>query len=411
MIETKKIVLSNGLRVVLHCDKSTPLVAVNMLYNIGSKHEVPTQTGLAHLFEHLMFSGSENAKDYDTPIQNAGGENNAFTNSDMTNFYSIVPANNLDTLLWLESDRMANLKITQDSLQVQKSVVIEEFKETCLNEPYGDLWHHLSALSYEDHPYRWPTIGKIPAHIEQTKHSDVMEFYKNNYNPANAILCVAGNINYEDVILKVKKWFGEIKGTIPERAPIPQEKVQTQLKEIKHNAKVPNTALYFSFHTVGRNHPDYYATDLVSDILSHGRSSRFYTQLYKPNKYFQSIDAYITGTMDPGLLVIDSKLLDHTYIDKAKTSIWEQINKMLEEGIGENELQKVKNKAISAMAFSDISILNKTISIAYFELCGDADLINKQEDLYNEVQLEDVNRVAKEILKEQNCSILAYGPE
>ncbi len=411
MIETKKFILSNGLKVVLHCDKSTPLVAVNVLYNIGSKHEEPSKTGLAHLFEHLMFSGSKNAKDFDTPIQNAGGENNAFTNSDMTNFYSIVPANNLDILLWLESDRMSDLVITKESLEIQKSVVIEEFNETCLNEPYGDLWHHLSSLAYKKHHYQWPTIGKVPEHISQVKQDDVMEFYRNNYNPSNAILSIAGNIDYDLTIKKVKKWFGQIDGKAQEKKEIPQERKQLNLNEQRHVSKVPNTALIFSFHTVGRNHPDYFATDLVSDVLSHGRSSRFYTNLYKPNKYFQSIDAYITGTIDPGLLVIDSKLLQHEQLDQAKQSIWDEIDLLIGEGISENELQKVKNKAISNMAFSEMSVLNKAINLGYYELCGDVDLINKQVDLFNAVQLDDINRLAKETLQRENCSILVYGPE
>ncbi len=410
MIEIKKTVLSNGLTVLLHCDKSTPLVALNMLYNIGSKHEDPDHTGLAHLFEHLMFSGSRNADDFDTPIQNAGGENNAFTNADITNYYSIVPANNLDTLLWLESDRMSELVITEDSLETQKSVVVEEFNETCLNEPYGDLWHHLSALSYKQHHYNWPTIGKEPAHIAKTTHAQVMQFYKNYYNPSNAILSIAGNIDYTTTLEKVEKWFGQIPAQSLHKIDIPTEKKQNTLRSLDHVSKVPNTALFFSFHTVGRLDPDYYATDLVSDILSHGRSSRLYKNLYRQNKYFQSIDAYITGNMDPGLLVIDSKLLQNKLLEEAKESIWDQIHLLLNQGVSHEELQKVKNKAISSMAFSDMSVLNRAISLAYFEHCGDAEMINQQEEFYNSVSLDDIHRVAQEVLRKENCSILSYGP-
>jgi len=410
MIETRRTVLSNGLTVLLHCDKSTPLVAVNVLYKIGSKHENPEHTGLAHLFEHLMFSGSRNALDYDTPIQNAGGENNAFTNADITNYYSIVPAKNLDILLWLESDRMADLIISEESLEIQKSVVVEEFKETCLNEPYGDVWHHLSSLVYKQHPYQWPTIGKVPEHISNTKHGQVMEFYRNNYNPSNAILSIAGNIDYDATIAKVEKWFGQIERNKRSEINIPVETKQKQIQELHHNTPVPNTALYFSFHMVGRNHPDYYATDLVSDILSHGRSSRLYKNLYRKNKYFQSIDAYITGTMDPGLLVIDSKLLNNELLEEAKASIWDQIDQLLKKGVSEKELQKVKNKAISTIAFSDMSVLNKAINLGYYEHCGDVHLINQQEEFYNSVTLEDVNRLANTVLDRENCSILSYGP-
>jgi len=410
MIETKKSVLSNGLRLILHRDTSTPLVAVNVLYNIGSKHEDPEHTGLAHLFEHLMFSGSRNASDFDTPIQNAGGENNAFTNSDMTNYYSIVPADNLETLLWLESDRMTDLIITEESLEVQKNIVVEEFNETCLNEPYGDLWHHLSDLTFKQHHYKWPTIGKTPKHISNTTLADVMAFYKNNYNPSNAILSIAGNIDYDDTLRKVDKWFGALQGMNRTEKKIPKEEQQTQLKELKFHSNVPNTALYYSFHTVGRNHPDYFATDLVSDILSHGKSSRLYKNLYRQNKYFHSIDAYVTGTLDPGLLIIDSKLKSNELLKEAKASIWEQIDQLNNDGFTENELQKVKNKTLSTMAFSEMSIISKALNLCYYEHCGDFNLINKQEELYDNVRVEDIRRLAAEVLKRENCSILSYGP-
>jgi len=411
MIETKKYVLENGLRVILHSDKSTPLVALNILYDIGSKHEDPNQTGLAHLFEHLMFSGSRNAKDFDTPIQNAGGENNAFTNADMTNFYSIVPKNNLDILLWLESDRMSDLIISNDSLEIQKSVVVEEFNETCLNEPYGDLWHHLSALAYKRHHYKWPTIGKIPQHISDTKLKDVMHFYKKNYNPSNAILSIAGNIDYDLTIEKVRNWFGHIEGAVHGKELIPSEDKQRQLQELHHNSQVPNTALYFCFHMVGRQDPDYYATDLISDILSHGRSSRLYKNLYKQGKYFQSIDAYITGTLDPGLMIIDSKIQEHHNLEDAKQSIWSELDRFVDKGLSDEELQKVKNKAISTIAFSEMSVLNKAINLSFYELCGDRELINQQEQMYNSVRVEDIERIAEKILCRENCSILSYGPE
>jgi len=411
MIHCNKFSLDNGLRVVLHQDKSSPLVAVNLLYDVGSKDEDPEHTGFAHLFEHLMFSGSKHIPDFDTPIQMAGGENNAYTNADITNYYNIVPANNLETVLWLESDRMKDLAFNEKGLAIQKKVVLEEFNETCLNQPYGDVWHHISALSYQEHPYNWPTIGKVPEHIDQINMQEVRSFYNKFYAPSNAILVLAGNIEYADVIGLVHKWFGDIApGVKPERK-LKQEPKQTQQRYQVVGSDVSATALYMSYHMCARNHPDFYASDLLSDILSNGRSSRFFQKLYKKEKIFSYVDAYITAYLDPGLFVIDSKLLEDTDVNIAIEKIKDQLEDIKQNGITIEELEKVKNKNISSLHYSEVSILNKAINLAYYELLGNAELINQQESFYINTTSEEIQALANKMFQEDNCSILVYGPK
>ena len=411
MIEYTKFELENGLKIILHEDKSTPLVALNVLYNIGSKNEQPEKTGLAHLFEHLMFSGTKNVPDYDVPVQKAGGENNAYTNADTTNYYSIAPANNLETLLWLEADRMHQLLVSENSLNIQKSVVIEEFKETCLNEPFGEVWHKLYALSYQKHPYQWPTIGKSIDQIESFTIDDIRGFYNAYYNPSNAILSICGNINISEAKKLCQKYFAEIASFPVQKLSIPQEAIQKEYRQ-KHVIKnVSSTAICLSFHMAERLDDDFYATDLLSDILSNGRSSRLYKNLYKATSIFQNIDAYITGATDAGLLLIDSKIIRHEDRNIAIDLIWNELQALVFEGIEEDELQKVKNKNLSSLNYSEVSILNKALNLCYYQSLGDVELINKQEELYGHVSVDDVNRVAKSILRKENCSVLIYGPE
>lgn len=411
MIEYSRTTLSNGLRVLIHEDKTTPLVAVNVLYNVGSKDESPEKTGFAHLFEHLMFGGSTNIKDYDGPIQMAGGDCNAFTNNDLTNFYQVLPVENIETALWLESDRMLSLDFNQRSLDIQRKVVLEEFNETCLNKPYGDAWHHLTDLAYKKHPYRWPTIGLIPKHIEDANLKDVEDFFFSHYRPNNAILVYSGNIDKEKAISLSEKWFGEIPNSkIPERnLPIEPKQIEFKRKIVKNN--VPIDALYMAFHMPGRLHKDYHAVDLLSDVICNGRSSRFYKSLYKEQKIFSSIDAYITGNIEPGLLVIEGKLNDGVTLEQAEEKVWEELEKIKKEGVTELELQKYKNKVESTIEFSEASILNKAINLAFFELIGKPEMINTETILYNNINVEDIHRVACEILIPENCSELFYKTE
>lgn len=400
--------MKNGLRVLVHEDDSTPMVAVNVLYNVGSKDESPDKTGFAHLFEHLMFGGSANIPDFDEPLQLAGGENNAFTNNDITNFYDLLPAENLEIGLWLESDRMFSLNFSKKVLEVQRKVVLEEFKETCLNEPYGDVWHHLSDLCYTTHPYRWPTIGKVPRHVEEATLKDVKDFFYKYYRPNNAILAIAGNIKKEEVMRLVEKWFGDIPAGEKYVRSLPPEPPQVQLNQRITEAKVPVDSFYLAFHTGSRTHPDYYAIDLLSDVLCNGGSSRLYRRLLKNEELFSSIDCYITGSVDPGLLIVEGKPSKGVSFETAEAAIWRELELVKKELVSERELQKLKNKTETALVFSEASVLNKAINLAFYEMLDDADMINREAELYNDVTSEHIRRVAAETLTEENCSKLYY---
>ena len=409
MIEFRKHTLKNGLKVLLHQDKSSPLVVVNVLYDVGSRDEDPNRTGFAHLFEHLMFGGSLNIPDFDTPMQNAGGENNAFTNTDVTNFYNTVPKENIETALWLESDRMLQLNFNQDMLDVQKKVVVEEFKES-LNVPYGDMWHELSKLCYKDHPYQWPTIGKDFGHIDQATLTDVEQFFYKHYHPNNAILCISGNIEYDETLEKVKKWFAPIPpGPEPSRS-LPNEQKQSQKRELIKQGMVPRENMNIAYHMVNRAHPDYYVFDLISDLLSLGRSSRLYKNLVKNSDVFNSLSAYISGSMDPGLFIIDAKISQSAHYDQALEMIHGELKKLRTELVSDYELTKIKNKIVSVLEFSELSILNKAINLSHFELLGDANLINEQSKLYQAVSAVDIKRVAENYLVESNSNTLIYLP-
>jgi predicted Zn-dependent peptidase len=409
VIQFSRFELDNGLKILVHQDESTPMAAINVLYNVGSRDESPDRTGFAHLFEHLMFGGSANVPDFDDPIQLAGGENNAFTNNDITNFYDVLPAENLELAFWLESDRMLSLNFDDQVLDVQRKVVLEEFKESCLNQPYGDAWHHLSDMAYKVHPYRWPTIGKVPKHVEDATMEDVKDFYFKYYRPNNAILVVSGSVDPEEVHTLAQKWFGDIpKGAVPLRR-LPPEPPQERLeKRISESNNIPTDALYLAFHIPDRLHPDYYAADLVSDILCNGPSSRLYRRLLKQEQLFAAIDCYVTGSIDPGLLIIEGRPSDGVSLEKAEKAIWRVLEELKEEGVSERELQKIKNKAESNLTFSELNVLNKAINLAFYELLGDAALINEEHFHYQRVTSEDVQRLARTVLTEENCSQLYY---
>lgn len=408
MIEYHRFVLENGLRVLVHEDDSTPMVAINVLYNVGARDESPNRTGFAHLFEHLMFGGSLNIPSFDTPIQLAGGENNAFTNSDVTNFYNQLPAENLETAFWLESDRMLSLNFSEKSLDKQRKVVVEEFKETCLDQPYGDVWHHLLDLAYKQHPYRWPTIGLVPKHVEEATLDDVKKFFYKFYRPNNAILVVAGKCKLDQIKKLSQQWFGEIpKGNVPERK-LPKEPIQTAIRRKIYEAEVPVDALHLAFHIPDRLSPDYYTIDLISDILCNGQSSRLYRNLLKERELFSEIDCYITGTIDPGLMIIEGKPADGVSLEVAEAAIWEALDLLKTEALSKEELQKIKNKAESTLIFSELNVLTKAMNLAYFELLGDADLINDEAKSYQNVTIEDIQTQANKILTKENCSVLIY---
>ncbi len=408
MIKFERFELENGLRVLVHEDDSTPMAAINIVYDVGSKDEDPEKTGFAHLFEHLMFGGSENVPDFDGPLQLAGGDSNAFTNNDMTSFYDIVPAENIETAFWLESDRMMRLNFSEKSLDVQRKVVVEEFKETCLNQPYGDVWHHLMKLSYHQHPYQWPTIGKEPKHIEEAKLEDVRDFFYKYYRPNNAILSVAGNVTVQSVRELAEKWFGNIpKGNRPPRA-LPQELPHGKMDKMIQEKEVPLDALFIAFHMPERNHPDYFAVDLLSDVLSNGRSARFYRRLLKEQKLFNQIDAYITGHFEPGLLIIEGKPAEGVSIETAEEAIWKELEELKRKPIAETELQKLKNKIESTLVFSEMNALTKAMNLAYFELLGNAEMINDQADHYRNVTTKHLHEVANRILVRENCAELFY---
>lgn len=408
MVKYQKTTLTNGLRVLVHTDLTTPMVAVNVLYDVGSRDEHPQRTGFAHLFEHLMFGGSINVPDYDEPIQSAGGENNAFTNSDVTNFYDVVPAENLETALWLESDRMMQLDFSQKALDVQKRVVVEEFKETCLNPPYADMWHHMSSMAFNSHPYRWPTIGLEPAHIEEATLEDVKAFFGQHYGPDNAIVVLAGNVSADEGFDLVDKWFGSIPAINHPPRRLAQEPPQGLMKTKTIKANVPHSAIYRGYRMVDRLHPDYYAYDLLTDILANGRSSRFYRSLYKEQELFSTIDAYISGTIDPGLVIIEGKPMPGVSIDYAREAIVKELYKVIDQPIPEDELEKIRNKTLSSLIYSEVSCLNKAITLAYFELLGDSDLINTEVDRYQEVTSSDIQRIAALAFDENNCCELLY---
>jgi len=408
MIEFDKFTLENGLRVIVHRDETTPMAAVNILYNVGAKDEDPEHTGFAHLFEHLMFGGSINIPNYDEPLQMVGGDNNAWTNNDITNYYLTVPKANLETAFWLESDRMLSLAFSKKSLEVQQNVVIEEFKQRYFNQPYGDVWLHLRPLAYKEHPYQWPTIGKSIDHIEKATLKEVKEFFFHHYAPNNAIMVVAGNVDTQQVKELSEKWFAPIeRREVPERN-LPEEPVQNEFRSKRIDSNVPFDAIYMAFHMGKRMDEDFYIVDLVSDVLSNGQSSRIFQSLVKEKNLFSTIDAYITGEFEPGLFLITGKLVEGVAMKTAELSIWEELNKMASIKVDEYELQKVKNKIESTLVFSEISYLNKAMNLATHELLGDANDINKEVDKYQKVSANDILNSSAKIFRKENCSTLYY---
>lgn len=411
MIHFDRFTLENGLRVIVHRDENTPMVAVNVLYDVGARDEDESRTGFAHLFEHLMFGGSANIPEYDEPLQMAGGENNAYTTNDLTNYYLQLPKENLETAFWLESDRMNELAFGEKSLDVQRKVVCEEFKENYINKPYGSAWEVLRELTYKKHPYKWMTIGKELKHIEEAQLDDVKNFFYKHYRPANAILAVAGNVTTEEVKELAEKWFGSIPSGERYVRDIPQEPEQTEARTQVFKADVPLNAVYKAWHIGGRLSPEYYAADLITEIMGNGYASRLYVQLVKQKQLFSNISCYHLGSLDPGLLVIEGKLVEGRTFEEADAAINEEIEKLLAEGVTEDELQSAKNKIESMIAFEDMSLLSRANNLAFYELLGDAAMINDEWNKYNAVTAEYLLETAKKIFRKENSNTLFYQKE
>ena len=408
MINYESFTLANGLKVIVHEDHSAPIAAFNLLYKVGARDEDPEKTGFAHLFEHLMFGGSKHVPEYDEPLQKVGGDNNAFTSNDITNYYITLPSSNLETAFWLESDRMLSLSFDPKVLEVQRSVVIEEFKQRYLNQPYGDAWLKLRPLAYKEHPYRWATIGKEISHIEKATMDDVKEFFFKYYLPNNAVLVVAGDVTLSEVKRLSEKWFGEIPMGKAVEKNLPVEPEQTEYRLLEVEEDVPIDSLYMVFHMGARLDDSYHATDLLSDILGRGKSSRLYNELIEQKRMFSSLSAHVSGSLDPGLFVIEGKLNTEFTIEEGEEAIWNLIEAFKSEELSELEVTKVKNKAESTLVFSEMELLNRAMNLAYAEMLGDVSLVNQELAKIRSVGPEDILAAAEKVLRKENASVLRY---
>ncbi len=408
MIHFERTKLANGLTVIVHQDKTTPMVAVDVCYNVGSRDEHPDRTGFAHLFEHLMFGGSKNILSYDEPLQRAGGDNNAFTSNDLTNYYLTLPKNNIETGFWLESDRMMELAFSKQSLEVQRNVVIEEFKQRYLNQPYGDVWPLLRQLAYTVHPYQWPTIGREISHIEKATMPQVKDFFYTHYAPDNAVLVVTGDVEFAEIVKLAEKWFGPIPNRNVKPRQLPEEPEQTELREQTVERDVPNDMIYMAYHMSGRLDSRYYTTDLISDVLSNGNSSRMYQNLVQKQKLFTELDAYISGDYEPGLFVVSGKPSDGISLETARKAIETELDRMKQELVPAYELEKVKNKMEANIVYGEMNYLTKAMNLATNEILQDAALINTQVESYQAVTPEDIQEVSRQLFIIENCSVLNY---
>ena len=400
--------LDNGLQILIYPDYSTPMVALDVCYHVGAKHEDPNKTGFAHLFEHLMFGGSKNIPEYDLPLQRAGGENNAYTTNDLTNYYLTIPKANLETGFWLESDRMLELNFSEESLNVQRNVVIEEFKQSNLNQPYGDVWALIRSLAYQVHPYSWPTIGKEINHIANASLDDVKSFFYRFYAPDNAVLVLSGNVDIDESLRLAEKWFGPIPHRNVQKPNLPVEPAQTTFREKTVERPVPSTALYMAFHMGDRQSREYYVCDIISDVLSSGNSSRLYQKLVKEERLFTELDAYISGDHDPGLFLVSGKLSQQVSIEQAQKAIWLELEKLQHDLVSATELEKVKNKLEANHVYSQMNYLNMAQELATFENIGYAGLINEQLDIYRSITPSDLMQTSRKIFLRENCSQLNY---
>jgi zinc protease len=408
MIKFTRRVLDNGLKVIVHRDNSTPLVVVSLLYDVGSKDENEGKTGLAHLLEHLMFGGSLNIRSYDREVQKAGGKNNAFTSNDITNYYIQLPAANLETGLWLESDRMLGLNFTQKGLEIQKSVVIEEYKQRYLNQPYGDTWLLLRPLAYKNHPYRWPVIGSDISHIQNITLNEIRQFHNEYYCPSNAILSITGNIDEDHCLELASKWFSTIEKRKKTIRNLPAEPTQTEARKLEVTRNVPYHEVIRAFHMCSRGHPDYYTADLISDLLAGGKSSRLYRKLVMDTKLFSNINSYITGDIDPGLFIIKGRLSEGVEMVRGQDAILKELEALISQPSCKKELDKVKNKLEATRQYTYSDILNKATDLGYYELMGNAAILNDEIEKYKNVNASHINELARSIFNQANSSTLLY---
>ncbi len=406
MIPYKKKTLSNGLTVVVNRDRTSKLAAVNMLYRVGARNESPERTGFAHLFEHLMFRGTREVENFDLPVQMASGDNNAFTNNDYTDFYITLPKDNLETALWLESDRMEGLEISAEKLEAEKRVVIEEFRQRYLNQPYGDQTMLMRALAYQEHPYRWATIGLTPDHIAGASLDEVKAFYQRYYHPSNAILSISADLDEEAMIALAEKWFAPLPDTPVVRQPIPQEPQQTAPRRQEVERDVPATTVTLTYHMCARTQPDFFTADLVSDLLSGGDSSRLYNRLIKERHLLSSVNAYITGDVDPGLFVFTGQLLPGVSVAEVEAAFQTEIEALQQ--LSEYEIEKVKNKFEANTLFGELNVMNKAMNLGYYQMLDDLPLINREIDLYRAVTPDAIRSFANRIFRPENCSTLIY---
>jgi len=408
-IQFQIFILDNGLTVIIHTDPTTPFITYNTLYKVGSRNEHPDHTGLAHLFEHLMFGGSKHAANFDYYLNMTGGENNAFTSNDLTNYYDTIPLQNIETCAWLESDRMGWLDLTDKVIEVQRKVVCEEFKEHYINQPYGDVWHILLPLCYQIHPYHHPTIGKELSHIYEATRDIIIQFYNKHYAPNNAIITIGGNITSAEIMPLIKKYYDEIPQIKTDTTPIIKEQIQTHSRRLKHNTDVPVNILYMAYPICDRLHDDYYTTDLITDVLGYGHASHLYQTMVKDKKMCSEIDCYHTGTMDEGIVVVEAKLKDYTSFEQAEEEVHTIISSLIKTGTTDYELQRSINKIEAQHAFAYQHVLNRCIDLCYFEMLGDAEMINKELDKYQKVNRERSKIVAQSIFDTNKANILYYG--
>ena len=408
MITVNKYQFINGLRLLHHADSNTRMVAINLLYDVGARDESPDCTGFAHLFEHLMFGGSLHIPDFDTALQKAGGENNAWTSNDITNYYTIVPRQNVETAFWLESDRMLGLDFSQHSLDVQKAVVMEEFKQRTLNQPYGDIPAIIRELAYREHPYRWPVIGRDISHIEKATLEDVRSFFYNHYAPNNAILAVVGDISFEEALRLSEKWFSPIeKRNIAPRCILPEpEQEAPRYKEVVRD--IPSDAIVKAYHMGRRCDADYQTCDLMSDILSNGRSSRLFRRLVMEKSLFTSIDASITGDIDAGLFLINGRLNQGVSLQQADEAIEEELGRLCRESASEQEISKMVHKFETGYLFSNLSYVDKAANLSYFELIDAAESIDREVEKYYRITPESLQKTAQAVFRANNMSTLYY---
>jgi zinc protease len=407
-MEFTRYTLDNGLKLLVHQDVSTPLVSVCMTYNVGTRDEQKGKTGFAHLFEHLMFGGSKSAPSFDDYIQQAGGENNAFTNQDMTVYYEYMPYQNLEVALWLEADRMLQLNLNETTLKKERKVVVEEFKESCLNEPYGDIWHHIGPLVYTVHPYRVPTIGEVPEHIENATLEDVKSFFHHFYCPNNAVLSVSGNVDPVETFELTKKWFAEIEPGLATKPPMLEEPIQTEKRKLVVDSNVSLNAFYVIFHAAERNSNDYYIDDFITDVLAEGDASQLFQSLVKDQEIFSNIDAYVTASIDKGLLVVEGQLSEGITFEEAEAAVWRELRQLQNFLLPREAIEKFQNRIEHNLEFSEINNLHKAINLAYYELLGDADLINQEKEKYNAITAVDILERSKDLFQESKSSVIYY---